>query len=154
MNICIYFIWLYISDFWVDIFLCTHNMHFSKRVYTPLSWNPYRLTLSSCHSSDSGLHFIDGEVQSQQLICSRARAEPKFSKSWGRNSFSSHCVSEYIRWQFRNVDLDQRWTFISVVMLLNFLIKIKLQWSCICHHLGTFILLFLFLSQLPGSVLQ
>lgn len=73
MNICIYFIWLYISDFWVDIFLCTHNMHFTKCVYTPLSLNPYTSTLCSCcssHGRDCGLHFTDGEVQSLHLVCS------------------------------------------------------------------------------------
>lgn len=50
INICTYFIWLYISDFWVDIFLCTHNMHSTKCVYTPLSLNPYTSTLCRYHS--------------------------------------------------------------------------------------------------------
>ena len=78
MNICIYFIWLYISDFWVDIFLCTHNMHFTKCVYTPLSLNPYTSTLCSYHGRDYGLHFTDGKVQSLHLVCSGARLNPDF----------------------------------------------------------------------------
>ena len=78
INICIYFIWLYISDFWVDIFLCTHNMHSTKCVYTPLSLNPYTSTLCRYHSGDDGLHFTDGEVQSLHLVRSGARLNPDF----------------------------------------------------------------------------
>lgn len=52
MNICMYFIWLYVSDFWADIFLCAHNMHFTKCVYTPLSLNPSASTLCHYHSRD------------------------------------------------------------------------------------------------------
>ena len=77
----------------------------------------------------------------------------RFSKSWGRYNLSPCCISEYIRRQFRSTDIGWSWTFTSsFVMLLKFLIQIKLKWSCICHHLRPFILLFLFLSQLPLSV--
>lgn len=56
-----------ISDFGVDIFLCTNNIHFSKCVYTALSLNLYTSTLSSCNSRDYGLHFMDEECQRMQL---------------------------------------------------------------------------------------
>lgn len=52
---CIFHVSVYISDFGVDIFLCTRNMHFPKCVYTPPSLNPCTSTLSSCHSGGYGL---------------------------------------------------------------------------------------------------
>lgn len=64
-DICEYVcICLSISDFGIDIFFMYKQYVLFRCVYNLLSFSPCTSTLSSCHSRNDGLCFIDGDVQS------------------------------------------------------------------------------------------
>ena len=152
MNLCVY-MYEYMYIFHMALYIRLLGWHIS--VYTQYAL--YKMCLYSTVIESLCINTVSSSQQRSGPAFYRwrssesapsvfwSKAEPRFSKPWGRYNLPPCCVLGYIRIWIQ-VEAEHS----SFVILLKFLIK--LQWSCICHHLGAFVVLCLFSSQLPLSV--